>query len=149
MSSTDSPEPTSEPVSETAADSHPSQAEQMRLAVRAAEDRKAEGLRVLDLSAVSDFTDRFLLCNGTNQRQVQAIADHILEVLRASGVRPLHVEGQQVGSWVLLDYGGDMVIHVFQDEIRAFYGLDRLWSDAPDITEKFVSAAASAASGGE
>lgn len=145
MSSTDSPEP----VSETVENPRPSQAEQMRLAVRAAEDRKAESLRVLDLSEVSDFTDRFLLCNGTNQRQVQAIADHIQEALRASGVRPLHVEGQQVGSWVLLDYGGDMVIHVFQDDIRAFYGLDRLWSDAPDVTEQFVSAAASAASGGE
>ncbi len=110
----------------------------MRLAVRAAENRKAEHLRVLDLSEVSDFTDRFLLCNGTNERQVQAIADHILEVLRAQGVRPLHVEGQRVGSWVLLDYGGDMVIHVFLDDTRSFYGLDRLWSDAPDVTERFA-----------
>lgn len=112
--------------------------EQMRLAVRAAEDRKAEHVRVLDLSEVSDFTDRFLLCNGTNERQVQAIADRILEVLREQGVRPLHVEGQRVGSWILLDFGGDMVVHVFLDDTRTFYGLDRLWSDAPDVTERFV-----------
>ena len=54
------------------------------------------------------------------------------------GLRPLHAEGQRHGRWVLLDYGGEMVIHIFLDETREFYGLERLWSDAPDITARFV-----------
>lgn len=110
--------------------------ERVRGAVAAALERKAQDLRVLHLGPVSDFTDYFLICSGTSERQVQAISDSILEALKASGVRPLHVEGQQGGSWVLLDYG-DLVAHVFQPELREFYGLERLWSDAPDETERF------------
>ena len=109
----------------------------MRLAVSAAFDRKAEELKVLHLGQVSDFTDHFLICNGTNERQVQAIADLIVERLREVGVRPLHVEGYDHGRWVLIDYGGDLVIHVFQDETRRFYSLERLWSDAPEVTSDF------------
>ena len=118
----------------------PETPQQMRLAVAAAQDRKAEALQVLNLSAVSEFTELFLICSGTNERQVQAIADAIIDALRGEGVRPLHVEGLRHGRWVLLDYGGDMVIHVFLGATRGFYALDRLWSDAPDETEQFVSA---------
>ncbi len=131
MSSTDKPEPaTTDPE---AGDSR-----KIRVAVAAALDRKAEELLVLDLAAISDFTDRFLICNGSNERQVQAIADHVIKRLRDAGLRPLHVEGLPHGRWVLLDYGGEMVIHVFRDETRDFYALERLWSDAPNITERFV-----------
>jgi len=108
----------------------------VRTAVAAAEDRKAQDLKVLHLGDVSGFTDYFLICSGTNERQVQAIADAVEERLRAERVRPLHVEGYNRGQWVLLDYG-DLVGHVFQEQPRSFYALERLWSDAPDVTGDF------------
>ena len=118
-----SPEPTPLPDTE----------QRVREAVAAADDRKAVDLRVLRLSEVSDFTDYFLICSGTSERQVQAIANAIEERLRAEHVRPLHVEGYNRGQWVLLDYG-DFVAHVFAEEPRSFYALERLWGDAPDVT---------------
>jgi ribosome-associated protein len=111
-----------------------------RDAVSAALDRKAQDLRVLHLGQVTDFTDYFLICSGTSDRQVQAIADAIQERLRAEKVRPLHVEGYNRAQWVLLDYG-DLVVHVFQEEPRRFYALERLWGDAPDVTDTFRPAA--------
>ena len=122
-----SPSPTPAPV-ETAT--------RVREAVAAAEDRKAVDVKVLHLGEVSDFTDYFLICSGTNERQVQAIADHVEERLREERVRPLHVEGYNRGQWVLLDYG-DLVVHVFQEQTRGFYALERLWADAPDVTQDF------------
>jgi len=111
-------------------------AARVRTAVAAAEDRKAVDLKVLHLGDVSGFTDYFLICSGTNERQVQAIADAVEERLRAERVRPLHVEGYNRAQWVLLDYG-DLVVHVFQEQPRSFYALERLWSDAPDVTGDF------------
>jgi ribosome-associated protein len=108
----------------------------VREAVAAAEDRKAVELRVLHLEKVSDFTDYFLICSGTSERQVQAIADSVQERLREERVRPLHVEGYNRGQWILLDYG-DFVVHIFQEEPRRFYSLERLWGDAPDVTNEF------------
>lgn len=105
----------------------------VRGAVAAADDRKAIDLKVLHLEKVTDFTDYFLICSGTSERQVQAIADAVLERLREEKVRPLHMEGYNRGQWVLLDYG-DFVVHVFQEEPRKFYALERLWGDAPDVT---------------
>jgi ribosome-associated protein len=107
--------------------------QRVREAVAAAEDRKALDLKVLHLQQVSDFTDYFVICSGSNERQVQAIADAVQERLRANRVRPLHVEGYNRGQWVLLDYG-DLVVHVFQEEPLRFYALERLWGDAPDVT---------------
>jgi len=111
-------------------------AQRVREAVSAADDRKAVELKVLHLQAVSDFTDYFLICSGTSDRQVQAIADGVQEKLRDKRVRPLHVEGYNRAQWVLLDYG-DLVVHVFQEEPRRHYSLERLWSDAPDVTAEF------------
>lgn len=110
----------------------------VRDAVAAADDRKAVDLRVLHVEQVSDFTDFFLICSGTSERQVQAIADAVQERLREERVRPLHVEGYNRGQWVLLDYG-DFVVHIFQEEPRRFYSLERLWGDAPDVTAEFRS----------
>jgi ribosome-associated protein len=120
------PEPI--PVTETA--------QRVREAVSAADDRKAVDLKVLHLQKVSDFTDYFILCSGTSERQVQAIADAVQERLRECQVRPLHVEGYNRAQWVLIDYG-DLVVHVFQDEPRRYYALERLWGDAPDATAEF------------
>jgi ribosome-associated protein len=112
--------------------------DRVRGAVHAALDRKAQDLRVLNLGPVSDFTDYFLICSGTSERQVKAISEAIQESLSAAGAHPLHVEGQRTGNWVLLDYG-DLVAHVFQPEPREFYGLEKLWADAADETRRFAS----------
>jgi ribosome-associated protein len=114
-----------------------STADRVRGAVAAALDRKAQNLRVLNLGPVSDFTDYFVICSGASERQVRAISEAIQEGLAAEGVRPIHVEGQRSGHWVLLDYG-DLVAHVFQPEPREFYALERLWSDAADETREFA-----------
>jgi ribosome-associated protein len=111
-------------------------AQRVREAVAAADDRKAVALKVLHLQKVSDFTDYFMICSGTSERQVQAIADAVQEKLRESRVRPLHVEGYNRAQWVLIDYG-DLVVHVFQEEPRRYYALERLWGDAPDVTGEF------------
>lgn len=112
--------------------------QRVREAVAAAEDRKAVDLKVLHLQKISDFTDYFMICSGTSERQVQAIADGVQEKLRANRVRPLHVEGYNRGQWVLIDYG-DLVVHVFQEEPRKHYALERLWGDAPDVTAELRS----------
>ena len=74
---------------------------------------------------------------GLHMLEVQAIADAVVERLKADKIRPHHVEGYQFGRWVLLDYG-DFVVHVFDDSTRAFYALEKLWADAPDVTAEFV-----------
>lgn len=117
--------------------SPPDIAARCREAVAAAEHRKAQDFRVLQLSEISSLADYFLICSGNNERQVQAIADAVLEKLRAERVRPHHVEGYAPGRWILLDYG-DFVVHVFDEATRAFYGLEKLWADAPDVTDEFA-----------
>ncbi|HEY4597248.1 MAG TPA: ribosome silencing factor [Thermoanaerobaculia bacterium] len=107
--------------------------ERAREAVAAADGRKAIDLKVLHLAKVTDFADYFLICSGTSERQVQAIADAVQEKLRERRVRPLHVEGYNRSQWVLIDYG-DLVVHVFQEETRRYYALEKLWGDAPDVT---------------
>lgn len=107
-------------------------------AVDAVKDRKGVELKVLHLEPVTDIADYFLICSGNSQRQVEAIADGVKERLRGDeGIRPLHVEGKGGGHWLLLDYG-DFVVHVFDEQTRAFYDLERLWSDAPDVTGEFA-----------
>ena len=114
----------------------------MRLAVAAALDRKAEEAKVLHLGELSDVSDYFFLCSGGNQRQVQAIAEHIEDVLRRAGIRPLHIEGFRNARWVLMDYGGDLVIHVFHRDARSFYDLERLWRDVPTVEWKLAETTA-------
>ena len=99
---------------------------------RLAEEKKAAGIRALDVRESATFTDYFLLCSGTSDRQVSAVAGHIEESLRKEGVRPLGLEGMREGRWVLLDYD-DFVVHVFLDSVRDFYQFDRLWGAAPEI----------------
>ena len=108
----------------------------VRTAVAAIQARKAWDLRVLDLSEVSDFTDYFLVSTGGSERQVRAIADAVSESLREGGTRPLHIEGLEYGQWVLMDYG-DFLVHIFNEPLREYYRLERLWADAPDVTGEF------------
>jgi len=99
------------------------------LAIQAAQSRKAEDIVLLKIGPASSFTDYFLICTGTNPRQVQAIADAIETTLKSEGVRPIGVEGYRTAEWVLLDYG-DFVVHVFSPQSRQFYGLERLWKNS-------------------
>jgi ribosome-associated protein len=96
------------------------------------EEKKAEEVLVFDLRDISSVTDYFLLCHGSSGRQVQAIADHLLEMAKKRGLRPLGVEGYPAAQWVLLDLG-DLIVHVFYEETRRFYDLERLWGHAPQI----------------
>ncbi len=100
--------------------------------VRAAEDKKALNIRVLDLRPVTTFADFFVICSGTNPRQNQAIADEVLGTMKARGERANSLEGYDNGEWILIDFG-DMVVHVFDTKSRAYYDLDRLWRDAPEV----------------
>ena len=101
-------------------------------AVRAALDKKATDVVLLDLRQTPAFTDYFLLCSGQNTRQVKAIADAVEEALRAVKVRPSHIEGYDRAEWVLMDYF-TFIVHVFTPQTRAFYSLERLWGDAERI----------------
>ena len=105
---------------------------QIDRAVRAAEDKKAIDLTVLDLRKAAGFTDYFLICSGSNARQIRAIADSVMESLAAEGATPAHVEGYDRSEWVLLDYF-DFIVHVFAPETRMFYGLERLWGNAERV----------------
>lgn len=105
---------------------------QIDRAVVAAQDKKAEDVVVLDLRKTVAFTDYFVICTGTNSRQVRAIADGVIDALAAEGAKPAHLEGYDRSEWILIDYF-DFVVHVFGPETRVFYGLDRLWGNAERI----------------
>ena len=113
-----------EPIHETASLPNP-----VRQAVEAALEKKALDVVVLDLMKSAAFTDHFVLCSGQTGRQVKAIVDAIIKRLRENGSRPSHVEGYELGEWVLVDYF-DFVVHVFTQETRRFYDLERLWGSA-------------------
>ena len=104
-------------------------------AVRAALDKKAIDVVVLDLRNTPAFTDHFVLCSGLNQRQVKAIADAVEEALRAVKVRPAHIEGYDRADWILMDFF-TFIVHIFTPQTREFYSLERLWGDAERIEVK-------------
>lgn len=101
-------------------------------AVQAAESKKAEEIKVLDLAGVTTFADNLIICTGKNQRQNQAIADEIEKQLKEKGERPNSVEGYSNAEWILMDYG-DYVINVFSEAARKYYDLERLWRDAAEV----------------
>jgi len=98
-------------------------------AVRAALDKKASDVVILDLRGTPAFTDFFVLCSGQSTRQVKAISDAVEETLKTAKVRPAHVEGYDRAEWILMDYF-TFIVHVFTPQTRAFYSLERLWGDA-------------------
>jgi len=106
--------------------------EEVTISVKAALDKKALDLIVLDLRKSQAFTDFFVICTGGNTRQVQAIADAVRSALGKQGVKPTFVEGETRSEWVLVDYF-DFIVHVFTPATREFYGLERLWGDADRI----------------
>jgi ribosome-associated protein len=103
------------------------------IAVRAAESKQATDIKVLDLTGITTFADYFVICTGSNQRQIQAIADEVgLRIKHEAGELPMSVEGYEQGEWVLADYG-DLLIHVFSTKARDFYDLERLWRNATPV----------------
>jgi ribosome-associated protein len=106
--------------------------EQVRIAAQAADEKKAREIVVLRLSAITEFTDYFVICTGNSSRQTQAIADAVIEELKNIKTRPLHTEGYNNAEWILIDYGA-FVVHIFTEESRSFYDLERLWRDAEKV----------------
>lgn len=107
---------------------------------QAIESKKGEELLILDISKICSFTDYFVLCQGNNSKQVQAICDAVREVLaKEEGLRPADVEGYEHAEWVLMDYL-DFVVHVFSAPTRRFYNLEKLWSDGQEINSQALSA---------
>lgn len=104
-----------------------------RAGARAALGKKAESLLVLDLQGLSTIADYFVICCGNSTTQLRTIADAIEQSLKAEGVHVLHREGLPESGWMLLDYG-DVIVHAFLPETRAFYSLERLWGDAPELS---------------
>ena len=103
-----------------------------RRIVELAEDKKAADIVLLDLSALTTMADHFVICSGGSDRQLEAIADGIVEGLRAEGIRPFGREGTAASHWVLVDFGS-VVVHVFTPPERDFYQLERLWSEAKTV----------------
>ena len=99
-------------------------------------DRKSVGIRILNLEGRLSYCDYFILCNGRASRQVRAIAENVMQVLKKEHNRlPMGVEGRGTDQWVIVDYG-DVILHVFQPEMRSYYDLDGLWVDAPIVPLK-------------
>jgi ribosome-associated protein len=101
-------------------------------AVRAAEEKQARNVRVLDLREVTSFADFFVILSGANTRQIQAISDEIHQRLKKLGEMPSSMEGYDNAEWVLMDYG-DYLVHIFSDKARLYYDLERLWRDAKTV----------------
>ncbi|MGC5328516.1 ribosome silencing factor [Brevibacillus sp. SYSU BS000544] len=104
-----------------------------KLVVKAAEDKKADKVVVMDISKLSVIAEYFIICNGNNERQVQAIVTEIRDQAHKNGYNVKGIEGAEEGRWVLVDLG-DVVVHVFHREERDFYNIERLWSDANIVT---------------
>jgi ribosome-associated protein len=103
--------------------------DRIQRALRAAAEKKAFNLTVLDLRSIASFTDFFVITTGANKRQMQAINDEIVEQLKRNGTRAARVEGYQTAEWILIDYG-DFIVHIFDEKSRRFYDLERLWREA-------------------
>jgi len=106
--------------------------ELVKIAYAALENKKGENIKIIDISKVSVLADYFIIANGSNRNQVQALVDNVQEELYKLGYEPLQVEGYQTGNWILMDYG-DIIVHVFSKEDRLFYDLERIWRDGKDI----------------
>ncbi|MBQ3898563.1 MAG: ribosome silencing factor [Lachnospiraceae bacterium] len=103
-----------------------------KLAIEALEDKKAEDIRVLDISEVSVIADLFIIAGGSNKNQVQALCDNVTEKLGRAGFPENHIEGYETANWILLDFG-DIIVHIFDKENRTLYDLERIWRDGKTV----------------
>lgn len=102
------------------------------LAAKASLAKKAEGVTILELNSLTTIADYFVICSASNTPQIKSIVENIEKVLMEAGFRPLGIEGLAYACWVLLDYG-DIIVHVFEENTRQYYNLEKLWLDAPRI----------------
>jgi len=108
--------------------------EMVELAIKALEDKKAEDIRIIDISEVSVIADYFIIAGGTNKSQIQAMCDSVREKLGKAGYPEKQIEGYQTANWVLIDFK-DVVVHIFDKENRLLYDLERIWRDGKQITQ--------------
>ena len=113
--------------------------ETAKLAVHALEEKKAKDIRIIDISDVTVLADYFIIASGNNRNQVQAMADEVEEALYKAGMEPKQVEGYQTANWILLDYQ-DIIIHIFDEENRLFYDLERIWRDGHETAKEELEA---------
>lgn len=109
--------------------------EYCKIAVAALEDRKAEDVKIIDIQEISPIADFFIIANGTNQNQIQAMRDAVDESLYRAGLKVKQIEGNQNSTWILMDYG-DIIVHIFSKEDRLFYDLERIWRDGKPVDLK-------------
>lgn len=100
-------------------------------------EKKGQDIKVIDISEISVLADYLVITGGTNKNQVQAICDNVEEKLGKEGIHPGHVEGYSSGNWILLDYS-DVIVHIFNEEDRLFYDLERLWQDGKEVDIKSI-----------
>lgn len=103
-----------------------------KIVIEALEDKKADNIRILDISEISPLADYFIIASGTNRNQVQALSDNVEESLGKAGYKSGKVEGYNSANWILLDFR-DIVVHIFDEENRGFYNLERLWTDGKPV----------------
>ena len=111
--------------------------EMVKLAYKALDDKKGEDIQIIDIQGVSVLADYFIIANGNNPNQVQAMADQVQEDLAKAGYECAQVEGYQTANWILMDYG-DVVIHIFDEENRLFYDLERIWRDGKVVEKEEI-----------
>lgn len=102
------------------------------IAVKAIDDKLGKEIKVIDIANVSVVADYFIIASGANKNQVQAIVENVEDELAKAGYHPKQVEGYQTANWILLDYG-DIIIHIFDEESRLFYDIERIWRDGQDV----------------
>ena len=107
--------------------------EGVKAAYKGLDDKLAIDIKVLDIREISPIADYFLIASGSNSNQIKAMADAVEENLYKAGFRLSHSEGMQTGSWILLDFG-DIIVHLFNEEDRSFYNLERIWGDAKEVS---------------
>ncbi len=105
------------------------------MAIDALEEKKANDISIIDIEKISTLADYFIIASGTNKNQVQAMSDEVDEKLKRAGFEPKHIEGYNAANWILLDYG-DIVIHLFDEENRLFYDLERIWRDGVKVEKE-------------
>ena len=106
--------------------------EMTSLAIKALEDKKGNDIRVIDIQDISIIADYFIIASGSNRNQVQTMADYVEEVLGRSGYEPKQLEGYGTATWILMDYN-DIIVHIFSEEDRLFYDLERIWRDGKNV----------------
>lgn len=109
--------------------------EMVKIAINALEEKKAENIRVIDISKVSVLADYFIIAEGKNRNQIQALTDSVEKDLGKAGAAPKQIEGYESANWVLMDYA-DIIVHIFDNENRLFYDLERIWRDGVCVDAK-------------